>query len=181
MRLKKDEIISKKLGSVLEIVVGAIITLNIIVIMTPLGASMGYSENLAYHLCEDFGYTDPIVRITGIIYLVSLISAVFGGCALISGVISLFSKESRAIRILKIIAATLQVIVVVMAIILFLTYFNNVQYALINHVHMKTIRIWYSFTQIRILIQWIAVLIYLIAIISNVVLIIRQKIKIKNQ
>lgn len=181
MKFKKDKIISEKLGPVLEIVVGAIITLNVIIIMTPLGASMGHSENLAYHLCMDFGYTDPIVRITGIIYLVTLVSAVFGGCALISGIISLFSEGNRVIRILKMIVAVLQVIVAIMAIISFLTYFNSVQYAVVNHVHMGTIRTWYGFSQFRMLIDWIAVLIYLVVIISNIVLLIRRKVKEKNK
>lgn len=175
MEFKKDKIIGKKLGPILEIIIGTMITLNILVVMTPLGGILGRSETFAYRLCMNFGYTDPIIQLTGIIYLVSLVSAVFGVCAILSGIISLFVDQTRVIRILKIIVAGMQTVVAIMAIISFLTYFNSVQYALINHVHMVTIQIWSAFLQVRILIDWIVVLIYLAAIVGSIRLLIRKK------
>lgn len=174
--MKLKELYKKDLAKI-ERITGGILLLSMIIAISPIGRI----ESLYYTYATNWGYQDFIVNCLGLIYLITLISIIFGICALISGFLSKFTSYSKLVNILKIIAFMLQIIGIILAIILFFTHFKNVSYASFNHVHVETIITWNRFNQIRIWINLSAIITYIISIIMNVYLFIKEKIQKKKK
>lgn len=174
--MKLKDLYKRDLSKV-ERITGGILLLSMIIAISPIG----YIEKLYYTYAVNFGYTNFIVIFLGLIYLITRISIIFGICALISGFLSKITSYSKTVNMLKIVTFTLQIIGIILAIILFFTHFQNVFYASLHHVHVKTITTWNTFNQIRAWINLSAIITYIIVIIINVYLFIQEKIQKKKK